>query len=334
MSIAKKLSALISGLFLGTIPLSNRNYFVDGNFDSWFQTAPYTNSAYGLSNANMYYSGSGTGGTSTIAPIALTPGQASSIGLHDCGELYAQFVQSVASTGTLAAFTGPRLEQRIEKVKTLNGKSGTYGLWLWSPAAITITQILVYQAFGTGGSPSAAAPLAVAVNWAVGTTPKKFSVRLDVPSVIGKTIGTNANDFLSIGLCLPVGVTFTLNTTQWQLEHSSPKSSSDLTGLGGDPTTFEWRGPEQETSRVERSLQILPYLQNLYGLAGNALTMNAGYRTAMRGAPAASFAAVSSANSSANTLSFPSQDNVLVNITPISTSNTTINCTIYLDARL
>jgi hypothetical protein len=88
------------------------------------------------------------------------------------------------------------------------------------------------------------------VSIGISTSIRRFSVRIDLPSVAGKTFGTNGDDNTQVGFWLPAGVTFNLVTTMWQLEESDPLSSSDITGNGGFPTPFEHRGSAVEDLRV------------------------------------------------------------------------------------
>jgi hypothetical protein len=167
--------------------------------------------------------------------------------------------QTTASTGSLATLDLPAWLQNIEGVYALAGRSVTLSGKLWTNSgSLTIPATLGALNFGTGGSPSPAVRFDKAINWSIGTTPKKFSVRLDIPSITGASFGTNGGtDSTALGLWLPAGWTGTLNIAEPQLEISSRFSSSDLTGKGGAPTTFEYRGIGPELARVMRFFRIL-----------------------------------------------------------------------------
>ncbi|KDR26001.1 hypothetical protein [Caballeronia zhejiangensis] len=234
-----------------TAPQSSRNLFVDGRFDSWVATTaalPVTPSSYVA--ATMWAAKAGTGGAGTLSQFDVRSGSYTG----DSNPIYAlAYAQTTASTGSVAGSSTGLIRQSIEGVHTAAGKSVTVGIKLWVAAgSITIPQIYALQNFGSGGSPSAAVDFSKAVNWVVTTTPKLFSVRLDVPSIAGKAIGTNGNDSLSIGLTLPPGVTFTLYAMEPQCELCSPTSSSDINGNGGSPTPFEFRGMQPELDRITR----------------------------------------------------------------------------------
>lgn len=278
----------------GAAALSNRNYVLDGMFDQWTGSAA-TSTSGGYSNAAMYRASVGTSGVGTNAIYDLR-----TAGLNITGNprIAMKFAQTTASTGTVGASTAPFVAQSIEDVTKFAGKSQTLSCWLWTDSgSITIPALVQRQFFGSGGSPSSAVVIDKTVNWVVNTTPKRFSVRVDWPSISGKAIGTNSySDFCQIGFWLPPGVTFTVNTTQWQLEDSSATSSSDINGAGGSPTPFEYRGYGPELVRVQRQYQAYPVG------AGNGFVPTAATSTtqafgllpfpygAMRATPAASVA--------------------------------------------
>lgn len=251
----QKLSALL-GLFSSNapVPYANRNLFVDGRFDSWSSTGSTLSNAGAYSAAAMWIAASGTGGT---AALTQTDARVIAAGNTDSGPRYAMvFGQSVASSGTVAARTAPFIFQRIEGVQRLAGRSVTLSFRLYvTSGQITIPAILAARSYGTGGSPSAVEVFDKAINWVVTTTPKKFSVRVDIPAASAKTYGTNGDDCTSLGLWLPPGVTFTMVCNEAQCEISDPNSSSDINGAGGAATTFEYRGEQAETARIQRYYQ-------------------------------------------------------------------------------
>ena len=156
------------------------------------------------------------------------------------------------STGTVAARTAARIWQSLENVSSYAGKSVTISCKLKVDSGnMTIPAILFDQFFGSGGSPSTAVLADKTVSWVVGTTLKKFSARIDVHSIAGKTLGTSG-DAVEYGLWLPPGVTGNLTMTELQIEDCSPNASNDLTGAGGSPTSYEHRGPQAELTRVQR----------------------------------------------------------------------------------
>lgn len=94
-------------------------------------------------------------------------------------------VASVAGASNLAVHT-----QRIEDVRTLAGKTAVLSFWAKADAAKNIA-IELEQHFGSGGSAPVSAIGAQLV--ALTTAWAKYSVRVSVPAVTGKTIGAGSN---------------------------------------------------------------------------------------------------------------------------------------------
>lgn len=284
------LLARLSDMFSKT-PLSNRNYIIDGNFDFWLNSSSSTHGASAsYSNASpMYIVGAGVGGTSTLSLSSVVPG-GEPLGMTTPVYSLATITQTVAGGGTAAASTAPLMVQNIEGVRTLAGRSATFSVWLQSSVPLTISTIRVLQGFGTGGSPSASVVADKTVNWVVNgsSTLQRFSVRLDIPSISGKTMGTTSNNLLQIGLWLPTGITYTLFTGQWQLEQSSPYSSSDLNGSGGAPTAYEYRGTQAEFARFQRYYQNVSIDFETYAASGNNVIGSVMLPVWMRTVPSAS----------------------------------------------
>lgn len=107
--------------------------------------------------------------------------------------------------------TSPFLAQRMESVRTYAGQTVTF----WFMADVTSgTQSVtpsVTQYFGSGGSPSANVTTSGAAI-TLSTTTKLFSCTIAVPSISGKSFGTDSNtSCLRINLTFPSATTFTAN---------------------------------------------------------------------------------------------------------------------------
>jgi hypothetical protein len=226
---------------------SHRNYIADGNFDFWRSGTSFT-IASGLFQftADMWIVSSGGGSSSlTISKTNFTAG-GTPVGMTTPANSFLKASQTVAAT-----VTGSGISQHIPGVRTLENHTATYGVWLWTDSGtITITSLSTTQNFGAGGS--AGVTTNTTVNWVITTTPTFFSASLAIPSISGKTIGTDFSDNLSVRLNLPVSVTFALNMAQVQLEESPPNAPA-----AGLPTPFEYRGADAELGRVNRSVQNL-----------------------------------------------------------------------------
>lgn len=82
--------------------------------------------------------------------------------------------------------------QKIERVKPTAGKKMTVSFWMRSNVAGKKVGVRVVQSFGAGGS---AATNTEGPVFTLDTVFKKFTATFDVPSVVGKTIGTGGDDY-------------------------------------------------------------------------------------------------------------------------------------------
>jgi len=100
-----------------------------------------------------------------------------------------------------------------------------------------------YQNFGTGGSPSGEVTITISDTVTLTSTWQRFSVNITVPSITGKTLGTDGNNKFYFG----IGQFANTSTNAYQL---------DITGLqlevGTEATPFEHRSFGDELARCQR----------------------------------------------------------------------------------
>lgn len=224
---------------------------LDGNFDFWSVNTTFSLSGQTKTyTADMWYCDAGFSGAATVSRDTRTLGSEPA-GMARPSKYRLKFQQ------TTAASISSRIGQALERVAQYNGQSITLSVWLQSDVNMSVVNVNLIQNFGTGGSPSAAVTTTKAVTWAVTTTEQRFSVRLDVPSISGKTLGNNGDDNLAIELRTQTGLTFTLYCSQVQIDVCSSTASNDTTGAGGVPQPFRYRGLPLEYTRVLRYLWVL-----------------------------------------------------------------------------
>lgn len=332
-------SAALGMLFGGGGQLSNRNGFVDGTFALWSfgvaSPATLTTSST-FAGPAMWHVSAGTGGAGTIQQVDLRG--SADLAYMDSEETVTAVKMNITggSTGTVAARNCAYIYQNIEWASRYAGRSITLQCKLKVDAGtMTIPGLLCAQAFGSGGSPSQTNIFDKAVNWVVGTTFKKFSVRIDVPATSGKTFGTSGGDSFQLGLYLPPGVTGNLTIAEMQVEACSPGASAATDGTGGSPTSYEHRGYAAELLRIQR------YYTTLSGLLSGAFVPSAGQGTvstvslpvSMRAQPAFGLSNISYNNASGgsvtgNTTAFQ------LSATVSTASFGSISATVTADCRL
>lgn len=114
----------------------------------------------------------------------------------------------IERTGAGSGETYSWFLQRIEGVRTLAGKTATLTLYARSSTHTQLPSVAISQNFGTGGSPSAAVLTYIDTNIAVGTTFSKIQYKIEIPSIDGKTSGSDNNDFFEVLIGLPQNETF------------------------------------------------------------------------------------------------------------------------------
>ena len=120
----------------------------------------------------------------------------------------------IVTTGQTAVSAIARLDQRIENVRTFAGQTVTVSFWAKAATGTPSIAPEFQQVFGSGGSPSAT------VNGIIAGTPKqaittswaRYSFTIAVPSISGKTIGTNNDSSLTLGLYVSAGSNFNART--------------------------------------------------------------------------------------------------------------------------
>lgn len=189
-----------------------RNAIINGNFDFWQRGTSFSNPASNAYLADRWVLGvDGSGSTRTISRQPFTLGQTDVPGEPT---YFLRYAQSVAGTGS----TFNILQQRIEGVRTFAGRQVTVSFYAKASSSTTLPSISLTQAFGTGGSPSASVATTLVSDPVIGTSWAKYTYTTTLPSISGKTLGTDGNDRLGFVLGLPINATFTVDIAQVQVE--------------------------------------------------------------------------------------------------------------------
>ena len=187
-----------------------RNAIINGNFDIWQRGTSFSNPGNGAYLADRWLiARDGSGATRTISRQAFTLGQTD---VPEEPTYFYRWDQSVAGSGG----TFNDIRHRIESVRTFAGQQVTLSFWAKAASSITLPSVFWGQYFGTGGSPSAST--IAANNVAVDTSWQKFSYTTAIPSISGKTLGSDGNDDLELNIRLPLNSTFTFDIAQIQAE--------------------------------------------------------------------------------------------------------------------
>jgi hypothetical protein len=169
---------------------AGKNKIINGDFSIWQRGTSFTNPTLGTYTADRWKQGGRNAEptSSSLTRETFTPGTAPVAGYE--GAYFARStITTVGSTTSYAPFT-----QLIEDVRTFAGQTVTISFWAKSDSNRT-GLVFMTQEFGSGGS---AAVTTSTSNLVTTTSWSRFTFTVAVPSISGKTIGTNSNLTLAI----------------------------------------------------------------------------------------------------------------------------------------
>ena len=121
------------------------------------------------------------------------------------------FLRQIASGQTLATHYAATV-QRIESVRSYAGQTITVLGWARRSSGAGNMSIDADQVFGTGGTPSGNVlginqnTVALTASWV------PFAAVMSIPSISGKTLGTNSDDYLGINFWISAGSSYNTRT--------------------------------------------------------------------------------------------------------------------------
>lgn len=168
-----------------------RNMLANGTFRVWQRGTSFVNPAAVYTADRWIHTRSGSPVNMTFSRVAhpTIPGR------------YGLRLQ-IVDPGTM---TFCRISQRLENVGRCEGKVLTFA-WDYVSNVSASVNSLFSQNFGTSGSPSGAVNFGTtSLAWAnTGGALASLSLTATVPSIAGKTLGTDGNDFLSASIGFPI----------------------------------------------------------------------------------------------------------------------------------
>jgi hypothetical protein len=217
-----------------------RNRIINGNFDIWQRGTSFTGNEYGADRWGHFPVGT----THTVTRQPFTLGQTAVPGepTYFCRTV----VSSVAGAGNYAV-----LAQRIENVRTFAGQQVTVSFWAKVNATKNIA-VELFQQFGTGGSPSADVTAIGTTKASIGTSWQKVTVTATVPSISGKTLGTDGNDCLALNIWFDAGSDFNARTDSLGQQSGTFEIAQVQIEPGPVATPFEQRPIGTELALCQR----------------------------------------------------------------------------------
>ena len=194
--------------FVITEANKHTNPLINANFDIWQAGTSFALTNQTAYTADMFQYNTGTSGVATVSRAALnqaTVGFTPFYGLN------------IAQTGA-ASGTPPELIYRGEGVRSFAGQTLTISFYAVATSNVTLSSCVFHQYFGTGGSPSATVDTTMITNPVIGTSRSRIVMTFTVPTITGKTIGTNGDDYFGISLYFPGASLFNVTVDGFRLD--------------------------------------------------------------------------------------------------------------------
>lgn len=220
----------------------------------------------------------------------------------------AAWVLRNAFTGNAGAAAFSQIGHKIEKLVRLSNQTVTLSFYAQASSAGLKLGINLYQYFGTGGSPSASgyvqatgSPVTLTTGWA------RYSATFTIPSLSGKTIGTNNDDFHQVVIGYSSGATNNAVFGNIGVQSGTIQLWGVQLEIGSVMTPLEKPDPQVDVAKCQRFYQTGYASISSYGVSGWAYGVTLSFIVTMRATPTMaivagtpSYANASSASISAN----------------------------------
>jgi len=303
-----------------------RNKIINGNFDIW-QRGTSLASGTGARYLADRFRNNSAGSTYTASRQSFTLGQTNVP--NNPSFFYRTVVSSVAGNANLTTFI-----QSIEDVYTFSGQTATLSFYAKADSNKPIS-IEFAQDFGSGGTPSSFVSIPVQkIN--LTTSWQKFTLTANIPSISGKTIGTDNTDHLSIVFYFDAGSDFNSRSNNLGQQSGTFDIAQVQLEEGSVATPFELRPIGTELALCQRYYEI-----------GNSTSAGARYAATsgtwnvrdvelqqrMRAVPTITLTSISYVNCS-NAQTFPSFNNFAIQVTVAANTNYSMSAIYEASAEL
>jgi hypothetical protein len=270
---------------------ANKNWIINGNLDFWQRGS----SATGI-NATAKFLPDRFACSSSITsqPLITWSKQSLIPGEIDGATFFSRI--DVDGAGTFSASDYMLTMHSIENgTRKLCGANKKITISFWARSNIANKKIGVYaiQKYGTGGTPTLPEPL-IGKYFTLSTSWKKYSLTLDTNTLIGKTFGTNNDDYLRLVFLHGYGPSQASNISDTVAETFRSAGYIDMAQIklesGDKATPFVPKDPSLELTACQRYGEPLP--TPFYAGINNGYVCNNTYKVTKRATPTLSFKSV------------------------------------------
>lgn len=186
---------------------AGKNKVLNGDFGIWQRGTSFT--ATGYTADRWYFT---RNNTTTLSQQTFTPGTAPVSGYE--GTYYMRLARTAGASSDY-------LLQKIEDVRIFAGQTIQFSYWAKASSAVTLNATYFEQNFGSGGSATVTttnSATSLTTSW------QRFTVTVAIPSITGKTIGTNSFLAVNFQLGSAMGTSITVDIWGVQVEAGSTAS--------------------------------------------------------------------------------------------------------------
>jgi hypothetical protein len=216
--------------------------------------------------------------TASVQQSPFVPG---TMVLDEAAKFYLQNI----FTGNAGATAYNAYIQPIEDVTRLSNKTVTVSFYAQAQSGAPKLGVSVDQYFGTGGSPSATVNgtgQAVALTNAFA----RYSLTFTLPSIAGKTLGTNNDHFTQLFFWFSSGATNNARAGSIGVQSATVYLWGVQLEVGPTATPLEKPDPQQDLAKCQRFYQAGGFVNlNGYSLAGNGVMASTLFPVVMRATP-------------------------------------------------
>lgn len=239
-----------------------RNAIINGNFDHWQRGTSFASLASGDFLADRWRVLFNGGGTRTLSRQSFTLGQTD---VPSEPTYFLKWDQTVAGS----AQTVNDLRQKIEGVRSFAGQQVALSFYAKAASAATLPSVGISQQFGTGGSPSAEVFTQVAASVALTTSWQRFSYTFTLPSITGKTLGSDGNDSLDFLIRTPLNATFNIDIAQVQVEPGPVVTLFERRPIGTELALCQRYYETADISNMGAALRLAPPASTAFAAANS-----------------------------------------------------------------
>jgi hypothetical protein len=253
-----------------------RNFVHNAQMNIWQRGNPgFTTNVYTADRWAIYSGGGDTVGVSR-QPFAV----------GGLGGTLEDFKYVLSNNFTSVAAGENVLYQNIEDVTRLSGKTVTVSFWANNNVGANKFGVCFDQRMGTGGSPSADV-LGVGQSITLSTSYQRYSLTFTIPSLVGKTLGTNGDSKTQLSFWYSCGLAS--DAVRSGNIGQQPSAYVNITGVqvevGAVMTPLERLDPVTDLQRCQRFYNSLgQFYQTGYATAAAGIYM-AQPQATMRAAP-------------------------------------------------